>query len=81
MVRMSTLEATTSGTEVGFLAALAAGLPAHGFWSERVVVGVSGGADSVALLLGLHSLAAGQGVPPKLLVVHARHDLREAAWL
>ena len=76
---MSTLEATTSGTEVGFLAALAAGLPAHGFWSERVVVGVSGGADSVALLLGLHSLAAGQGAPPKLLVAHARHDLREAA--
>ena len=76
---MSTLEATTSGPEVGFLAALTAGLPAHGFWSERVVVGVSGGADSVALLLGLHSLAAGQGAPPKLLVAHARHDLREAA--
>ena len=79
MHAMSTLEATTSGTEVGFLAALAAGLPAHGFWSERVVVGVSGGADSVALLLGLHSLAAGQGIPSKLLVAHARHDLREAA--
>jgi tRNA(Ile)-lysidine synthase len=76
---MSTLEATTSGAEVGFLAALAAGLPAHDFWSERLVVGVSGGADSVALLIGLHSLAAGQGVPPKLLVAHAKHDLREAA--
>ena len=79
MVRMSTLEATTSEAEVGFLAALAAGLPAHEFWSERLVVGVSGGADSVALLVGLHSLAAGQGVPPKLLVAHAKHDLREAA--
>ena len=79
MHAMSMLEATTSGTEAGFLAALAAGLPAHGFWSERVVVGVSGGADSVALLLGLHSLAAGQGIPSKLLVAHARHDLREAA--
>ena len=79
MDRMSTLEATTSEAEVGFLAALAAGLPAHDFWSERLVVGVSGGADSVALLMGLHSLAAGQGVPPKLLVAHAKHDLREAA--
>ena len=76
---MSTIEATMSGPEVGFLAALAAGLPVHGFWSERVVVGVSGGADSVALLVGLHCLAAGQGAPPKLLVAHARHDLREAA--
>jgi len=76
---MSTIEATTSGTEVEFLAALTAGLPAHGFWSERVMVGVSGGADSVALLLGLHCLAAGQGAPPKILVTHARHDLREAA--
>ena len=76
---MSTLEATTSGAEVGFLAALAAGLPTHDFWSERLVVGVSGGADSVALLGGLHSLAAGQGVPPRLLVAHAKHDLREAA--
>ena len=79
MHAMSMLEATTSGTEAGFLAALAAVLPAHGFWSERVVVCVSGGADSVALLLGLHSLAAGQGIPSKLLVAHARHDLREAA--
>jgi len=76
---MATIEATMSGTEVEFLAALAAGLPVHGFWSERVVVGVSGGADSVALLVGLHCLAAGQGAPPKLLVAHARHDLREAA--
>lgn len=79
MNRMFTLEATTSGAEVGFLAALAAGLPAHDFLSERLVVGVSGGADSVSLLVGLHSLAAAQGVPPKLIVAHAKHDLREAA--
>jgi tRNA(Ile)-lysidine synthase len=76
---MSTIEATVPGPEVGFLAALAAGLPVHGFWSERVVVGVSGGADSVALLLGLHCLAAEQGARSRLLVAHARHDLREAA--
>ena len=62
-----------------FLAALAAGLPAHGVWSAPVVVCVSGGADSVALLLGLHSLAAGQGASSRLLVAHARHDLRAEA--
>jgi len=76
---MSTIEATMSGPEAGFLAALAAGLPVHGFWSERVVVGVSGGADSVALLVGLHCLAAEQMARSRLLVAHARHDLREAA--
>ena len=76
---MATLSANTSATDRDFLAALAAGLPAHGFWSERVVVGVSGGADSVALLVGLHCLAAEQGARSRLLVAHARHDLRDAA--
>jgi len=66
-------------TDRNFLAALAAGLPAHGFWSTPVVVCVSGGADSVALLMGLHSLAAGQGASSRLLVAHARHDLRMEA--
>jgi tRNA(Ile)-lysidine synthase len=66
-------------TERDFLASLAAGLPAHGFWSAPVVVCVSGGADSVALLVGLHCLAAEQGAVPKLCVAHARHDLRDEA--
>ena len=44
-----------------------------------MLVATSGGADSVALLLGLHSLAARQGLTPRLIVVHARHDLREEA--
>jgi len=61
------------------MASLAAALPPHGFWSARAVVAVSGGADSVALLLGLHHLASGQEVRPRLLVAHARHDLREEA--
>jgi len=74
---MCTLDATTPSG--GFLAALAAALPTHGFWSGRTVVAVSGGADSVALLLGLHSLASGQGARPRLIVAHARHDLREEA--
>ena len=76
---MSTIEATMSGPKAGFLAALAAGLPSHGFWSAPVVACVSGGADSVALLVGLHCLAAEQGARSRLLVAHARHDLREAA--
>lgn len=79
MLFMATPTAFVSATDREFLAALAAGLPTHGFWSARAVVGVSGGADSVALLLGLHSLAAGQGTLPRLLVAHARHDLREEA--
>jgi len=76
---MCTLDATTSTPPEGFVAALAAALPLHGFWSARAVVAVSGGADSVALLLGLHRLASGQGGRPRLLVAHARHDLREEA--
>ena len=76
---MGTLEATTSVTDGDFLAALAAGLPTHGFWSAPVVVGISGGADSVALLLGVCSLVAGQGTPSRLFVAHARHDLRAEA--
>lgn len=61
-----------------FLAALAAGLPASGFWSNRLLVAVSGGADSVGLLYGLHALA-----PPsaagRMTVVHVEHDLRADA--
>ncbi len=59
-----------------FLEALAAGLPAHA-GPFPVVVGVSGGADSVALLVGLVQL----GFPPggRLVVAHAHHDLRTEA--
>jgi tRNA(Ile)-lysidine synthase len=56
-----------------FLQRLAAGLPADP-GAFPVVVGVSGGADSVALLRGLMQL----GFPPggRLVVAHAEHDLR-----
>jgi tRNA(Ile)-lysidine synthase len=59
-----------------FLEALAAGLPARS-GPFPVVVGVSGGADSVALLMGLVQL----GFPPggRLVVAHAHHDLRVEA--
>lgn len=41
---------------------------------ERVIVGVSGGGDSVCLLDGLHSL----GVP--VVVAHFDHGLRRSSW-
>lgn len=45
-------------------------------WSAPLVVGVSGGADSVALLLGLARVApAGH----RIIVAHVEHDLRDAA--
>ena len=43
---------------------------------ERVVVGVSGGADSVALLLALHDLGR-SGLAVALTVAHLHHGLRE----
>ena len=57
-----------------FLAALAAGLPASCPGGFPIVVGVSGGADSVGLLVGLHRLLR---VP--IVVAHAEHDLRAEA--
>ena len=79
MSLMASLDDSLPLTDDDFLAALAAGLPQHGFWSAPVVIAVSGGADSVALLLGLQGLAARRGEPARLLVAHARHDLREEA--
>lgn len=54
-----------------FLEALAERLSGGGPDGFPVVVAVSGGADSVALLIGLVRLGV-----PRLLVAHAEHDLR-----
>jgi len=59
-----------------FLAALAAGLPATHDWTFPSLVGVSGGADSVALLLGLLRLEPSAGGGRRLVVAHADHGLR-----
>lgn len=72
--------APESGTDCRseFLAGLAAALPAQGFWTMPIVIGVSGGCDSTALLRALDRLAPA-GLHHRLIVAHAEHDLREDA--
>ncbi|MEI8228561.1 MAG: tRNA lysidine(34) synthetase TilS [Planctomycetota bacterium] len=72
------MKSSTVSPETAFLTPLAAALPRQGFWESPVVVGVSGGADSVALLLGLQRLAP-PGRACQLIVAHAQHDLRASA--
>ncbi len=62
-----------------FTAALAAGLPLHGFWEWPAVIGVSGGADSVGVLVALEALGRLRPVLPRLIVAHAHHGLRAEA--
>jgi tRNA(Ile)-lysidine synthase len=52
------------------------GLGAHG---EQVVVAVSGGADSVALLLALDELIHARKIKIEIVVAHLNHKLRQAA--
>jgi tRNA(Ile)-lysidine synthase len=59
-----------------FLADLATAVPWLTASAEPVVVAVSGGADSVGLLLGLVRLV---GATSRLVVAHAEHDLRAEA--
>jgi len=72
-----------------FLTQLAEGWQPHAGVRGPVVVAVSGGGDSVALLRGLHQLLAREArssgqrlagqrlASQRLVVAHARHDLRE----
>ena len=59
------------------IAGLAAAVPPS-FWAMPAVVAVSGGADSVGLLLGLRAIAPAEA-RHRLVVAHAEHDLRDAA--
>jgi tRNA(Ile)-lysidine synthase len=70
-------DAPETGADAAFVAALAAALP-PGFWSMPVLAACSGGADSVALLVGLVRLAPAAAAG-RLVVAHAEHDLRTAA--
>ncbi len=58
---------------------LAAALPQRGLWEWPLLVGVSGGADSVALLVALAALASRRGTMGRILVAHAHHGLRPEA--
>ena len=60
-----------------FLAALRLGLPRCHLADARVLIGVSGGADSVALLRGLIELQ--NELSLSLHVAHLNHHLRGAA--
>src|SRR5271170_7358184 len=60
-----------------FLASLQATLSPLGLSGTKVLVGVSGGADSVALLCGLHQLADSAGL--ELHAAHLNHSLRPGA--
>jgi tRNA(Ile)-lysidine synthase len=66
-------ETTADGA---FLADLAAAVPWLTESGQPVVVAVSGGADSVGLLVGLVRL---EGIASRLVVAHAEHDLRAEA--
>ena len=67
------------GDAAAFLPGLRAGLDAVGFWEGPAVIGVSGGADSVALLMGIVAVAAERGSFPAMTVAHVVHDLRPSA--
>ncbi|MFM8951799.1 MAG: tRNA lysidine(34) synthetase TilS [Planctomycetaceae bacterium] len=75
MLRLSRVAGITADDR--FIAALAAAVPA-GLWAMPAVVAVSGGADSVGLLLGLLAIAPA-ATRHRLVVAHAEHDLRAAA--
>ena len=64
---------------VTFPERLAAGLDTVGFRSGPAVIAVSGGADSVALLVGLCAVAATRRDVPAITVAHVEHDLRPTA--
>lgn len=71
--------ATPPMTKDPFLAAVEIGLPRHALWQAPVVVGVSGGADSMALALALVALAPSAEAAAKVVVAHAEYDLRPDA--
>ena len=79
MGSMDTLGEEARVLEERFLAAVAQALPGEQVWAAPLVIGVSGGADSVGLLLALDRLARSRPAGTKLIVAHARHDLRPEA--
>src|SRR4051812_14430632 len=58
---------------------LAAAWPADAWRNRVVLLAVSGGADSVALLRGMHRLAQQKPGSGRLIVAHFNHNLRGEA--
>ena len=54
------------------------GLPSSWDWQQPVIIGVSGGADSMALLFSLAELSR-QEENPSVAVAHVEYDLRPEA--
>lgn len=69
---------STEETLRAFEAAVASGLPASWDWQQPVLIAVSGGGDSMALLRAVVAIAPA-GFRRRLLVAHAEHDLRATA--
>jgi tRNA(Ile)-lysidine synthase len=74
----STPPAAFSAVDSEFVGAVRSALPPAGLWTMPVLVAVSGGADSVALLVALRCLVPA-GLERRLIVAHAEHDLRDSA--
>jgi len=70
-----------SDSSSDFLDAVIAGLPASWDWRQPVLVAVSGGGDSMALLHGLVAVGqrVGADVAALLQVAHVEYDLRPTA--
>lgn len=66
-----------SSKSTGFLTALRHGLIRCGVVNQRLMIGVSGGADSVALLRGTLALAGELSL--EICVAHLNHRLRQSA--
>lgn len=66
-------------TKPSFLDAFVANIATHSllFKGSRIVVGVSGGADSVALLLALYEIRSVWGLD--IIIVHVDHGLRASS--
>ncbi len=77
---MDTVSETTTGRDAPppFVAAVRRALPASDFWTMPVLAAVSGGGDSVALVVALRRLVPDAAVH-RLVVAHAEHDLRPDA--
>lgn len=61
-----------------FEAAVAAGLPASWDWHQPVILAVSGGADSMALLQAVAAIVPSQA-RQRVIVAHVEYDLRSTA--